>query len=230
MNWKICNFRKEIELRIMILTVEANTKSLKQVVEIYREAFPNTTRSLLGQKACMNYFERVLWHPSYRLIIAKDEEEIVGFIVFRINSSNKINRAWILIDWVSVMKFIFTKPIYLIKRLRQRANAYVKTKREYITKENKEDSQFLGKRACIDEIAVKKSDRGRGVGRALIQHCIKIAKNKKLDYIKLTVMASNFSTIKFYETLNFRKRQYDKATNSYIFIFPIREWKENQYF
>ena len=55
----------------------------------------------------------------------------------------------------------------------------------------------------INQIVVKKSYQGRGLGRALINHAMQVAKKEKIKKIGLDVWLFNTGAIKFFENQGF---------------------------
>lgn len=53
----------------------------------------------------------------------------------------------------------------------------------------------------IDDIVVDSNYRRKGIGKALYEHLLNIAKSEMVDSIELNVWAFNKSAIKFYESL-----------------------------
>ena len=53
----------------------------------------------------------------------------------------------------------------------------------------------------IDDIVVDSNYRRKGIGKALYEHLLNIAKSDKIDSIELNVWAFNKSALKFYESL-----------------------------
>jgi len=59
----------------------------------------------------------------------------------------------------------------------------------------------------IDELYVDRPERGRGVGKALLQAAEKSLSRQRMTQISLRVGKSNRAAIRFYQNLGFRKRK-----------------------
>ncbi len=70
-----------------------------------------------------------------------------------------------------------------------------------------EDSplQLQKKRGTIYDLFVKKSSRGRGIGKALLLNAMKDLRNHNVEIIQLTVKSDNFVAIRLYESLGFKE-------------------------
>lgn len=55
----------------------------------------------------------------------------------------------------------------------------------------------------IQQMSVEPAFRRRGVGRALVDRAVEIARTEKYDRIRLTVWADNETAVAFYESLGF---------------------------
>jgi glucosamine-phosphate N-acetyltransferase len=71
--------------------------------------------------------------------------------------------------------------------------------------------------ARIEDVAVRKDQQGKGVGRALVNHCIKVAK-EKVGLYKIILHCSQ-QNVKFYEKMGFYQ------TSSYLMRIDIEEEK-----
>jgi ribosomal protein S18 acetylase RimI-like enzyme len=66
--------------------------------------------------------------------------------------------------------------------------------------------EYGGIAAEIDELYVESSERGRGVGEALLKAAGKTLLQKGVGQVSLRVGKSNSQGIRFYKNLGFRKR------------------------
>ncbi len=95
-----------------------------------------------------------------------------------------------------------------------------------VAKENNEIVGFAGMMVFMDEatlnnIVVKKSCRGRGIGGELLEALIEICADLNLKTFTLEVNTSNIPAIKLYEKFGFqnlgiRKKYYNNSQDAYI--------------
>lgn len=84
--------------------------------------------------------------------------------------------------------------------------------------------------AHITNIAVKDTQRGRGIGRFLLGQLIDLAKRLDINYMTLEVKDSNIPAIKLYESYGFkvegvRKRYYNNLHDALIMWLALGEEK-----
>ena len=60
-------------------------------------------------------------------------------------------------------------------------------------------------KATIENIYVDKLFRGRGIGLKLLKECLKCLKEKRVAYVCAMVKTENEPTLKFFESLGFKK-------------------------
>ena len=95
-----------------------------------------------------------------------------------------------------------------------------------VAKENNEIVGFAGMMVFMDEatlnnIVVKKSCRGRGIGGELLEALIEICADLNMKSFTLEVNVSNIPAIKLYEKFGFqnlgiRKKYYNNSQDAYI--------------
>lgn len=95
-----------------------------------------------------------------------------------------------------------------------------------VAKENNQVVGFAGIMTCLDEatlnnIVVKKSCRGRGIGGELLDSLIDLCSDLKMKTLTLEVNVSNISAIKLYEKFGFknlgiRKKYYNNSQDAII--------------
>lgn len=95
-----------------------------------------------------------------------------------------------------------------------------------IAKENNQVVGFAGIMTCLDEatlnnIVVKKSCRGRGIGGELLDSLIDLCSELKMKTLTLEVNVSNLPAIKLYEKFGFkncglRKNYYNNSNDAII--------------
>lgn len=72
-----------------------------------------------------------------------------------------------------------------------------------------------GKKACIEDVVVGESHRGKGIGESLMNFAIEFAKKKKVKLLQLTSNPSRVAANNLYTKLGF----YNKETNVYNMKF-----------
>lgn len=95
-----------------------------------------------------------------------------------------------------------------------------------IAKENNQVVGFAGIMICLDEatlnnIVVKKSCRGRGIGGELLESLIDLCVDLRMKTLTLEVNSSNLPAIKLYEKFGFkncglRKNYYNNSNDAII--------------
>ena len=68
-------------------------------------------------------------------------------------------------------------------------------------------------RAIIEDVIVDESARGQGIGEALVQRCLEIAREKGASGVSLTSNPKREAANKLYQKMGFKKRE----TNAYYF-------------
>ncbi len=72
-----------------------------------------------------------------------------------------------------------------------------------------------GIRAIVEDVIVDESARGQGIGEALVQRCLEIAREKGAGGVSLTSNPKREAANKLYQKMGFKKRE----TNAYYFKF-----------
>lgn len=95
-----------------------------------------------------------------------------------------------------------------------------------VAKENNEVVGFAGMSVCLDEatlnnIVVKKSCRGRGIGGELLESLIELCSDLNMKTFTLEVDVSNEPAINLYKKFGFknlgiRKKYYNNSRDAYI--------------
>ncbi len=95
-----------------------------------------------------------------------------------------------------------------------------------IAKENSEVVGFAGISVCLDEatlnnIVVKKSYRGKGIGGELLESLIELCSDMNMKLLTLEVNTQNTPAIKLYEKFGFknqgiRKKYYNNTQDAFI--------------
>lgn len=74
---------------------------------------------------------------------------------------------------------------------------------------------LTGIRAIIEDVIVDESARGQGIGEALVQRCLDIAREKGAGGVSLTSNPKREAANRLYQRMGFKKRE----TNAYYFKF-----------
>jgi len=61
-----------------------------------------------------------------------------------------------------------------------------------------------GKRILVEAVRVKDEYRGQGIGKAIFEHIIELAKNQGVHMVQLTTNKERKRAISFYESLGFK--------------------------
>jgi ribosomal protein S18 acetylase RimI-like enzyme len=72
-----------------------------------------------------------------------------------------------------------------------------------------------GVRAIIEDVIVDESARGRGIGEALVQHALEIARERGAAGVSLTSSPRREAANKLYQKMGFKRRE----TNAYYYKF-----------
>lgn len=91
--------------------------------------------------------------------------------------------------------------IFLLACLENTAAGYVRLRDKHLPEASLPSNNVIE----IARIYTATNIIGKGIGSALINKCIAIAKEKKRDYIWLGVWESNHKAIKFYERFGFKR-------------------------
>jgi ribosomal protein S18 acetylase RimI-like enzyme len=202
---------------------DGQLKDAPKLAEIYYATYPEATSSMLGLKACENYFKSVLAHKSYNVIVAQHENAVKGYAILHLDMLNFMGKSWILKSWGSIFTFILRNPLYTLNRGIATLNHIRKNKRKKFvrTESTIPTQQDFATTAYLHDIAVSSTARGLGVGKRLLSECIDRAKLAGLSTLRLTVHLENEPAIKLYERLGFTKASETKSRNSAIYMIPL---------
>ena len=86
----------------------------------------------------------------------------------------------------------------------------------FVFAENESILGYAGLQIVLDEgyvtnIAVTKTARGKGIGKALVEALVNLSKNKNLAFISLEVRESNLPAISLYKKFGFEDKGKRKA-------------------
>lgn len=210
----------ETSIRIV---AENLTEYIPSIGRIYREAFPHHARSLLGQSTCERYFKVVSQHKAYRLMVALVDDESAGFVVIHVDMQAHLGRKWLFRSTIPILRFAISNPLLILGHVRKRlAPFYNRGKARISAPSNKNVVRNRGASAYIDTIAVKESFRGLGLGKRLVDECIRVGRENNIERLGLTVDMDNDEAVKLYQAIGFKQR-YDPAGGRVNLVYHLRE-------
>ncbi len=188
-----------------------------ELAAIYIESFPTLFRSRLGLNVCKRYFDSVIDHDGFNVLVARKGLDILGFIVLhsdlRINSSNR----WMWQCWPDFLTIIYRDPLVWLKWGAKKAlYPFEKWRNRKKIKKMISDTSFsiIEKRSYIDSVGVKKSARGMGVGKRLVDESVKMALKEGAQHVGLTVDVQNLAARHIYEAAGFSVTSQDRFSNT----------------
>lgn len=183
----------------------ADPSDVSALAELYIDCFPEHTRSKLGKRICKRYFEEVLSHSAYRLIVADVDDVLVGFVVLHTDMNNYLSDRWMLTSPGAIIRLAIGEPHQTISRIRKGLHKLLK-KRSKASRQplsNKSSEKNFG---YIDNLAVYRNARRLGVGRSLLEAAFHECSRAGLSFVRLTVVQGNESAIRLYEGMGFSFR------------------------
>lgn len=135
--------------------------------------------SSLEECALLESLAREIWEEFFISILEKDQ---IAYMLKKYQSAPAL--------WAQIQEGVS----YFLVFYRGEIAGYYAVK-------NEKECLFLSK------IYLKRSMRGLKIGLWMLKQCFKIAENKKLPYIYLTVNKHNLSSIGFYERNGFEKKK-----------------------
>lgn len=215
--------KERMDISRDILVRLATKEDIKEVAEIYLAAFPKDTRSLMGIRTCGAYFDAVLRHPAYRLLVSSKGVNVLGFSVIHIDRKESLSKRWILSSICELWTFALRQPRFLLQRLGTVAFSKIRTSQTLYKQADR-----VWRTAYIDVIAVDQASRTKEIGKRLIEACIGLARKKGLEELKLTVDAQNLPAFRLYEATGFRRIACGKQTRSYVYRLTLLEAKHDK--
>lgn len=164
----------------MEIIILEDKKKINKIVDIHMKAFSGFFLTFLGKGFLKKLYEHFIFHKESGLIVAIDNENIVGFLAFSTNMSNfyktLLKRRFFSLGWYS---FIATlkNPKIMFRLLR--AFTYSKS------------SERKEKYMELSSIGVLPNQEGKNIGSNLIEKLKEIFKNSNCEYIKLETDAIN---------------------------------------
>lgn len=167
---------------------EATEKDISALSQIYIECLPYEPRALLGQKACAEYFNTIIHHPSYAVFKATHKTICAGFSVILLKHSGKISKTWLLKFWPRILLLLFIKPKTVFPMMVQFSKSFIKGRVSISQPAAKMTPQETTHKTAIFEYnAVSKRFRKLGIGRQLHQAGIQWAKDHHISRIEASV-------------------------------------------
>lgn len=158
----------------MKIGITNNHKYINDVVEIHINAFKGFFLTFLGRGFLKTLYSGFIDHPISGLIVAIDQEKVVGFCAYSENLSKFYK--YLLIKklpqfiWYAFGAFL-RKPTILFRLFR--AFSY--------SKESKRKEAYIE----LSSIGVLPEVKNKGVGSKMIQRLYDIADGERFEYIKL---------------------------------------------
>lgn len=176
------------DISIQELNMDTLQKGMiDQIVEVHEQSFKGFFLTSLGKVFLKQLYMAFIKHPKSGMIIAREENEILGFLAFSYNLSDLykslIRNKFIVLAWLSA--FAIIKRPFIIGRL---VRTMMRSTR------NKDPGSYLD----IASICVLPSIQNRGIGRGMIDR-LKQSNSIEYDYIRLETDAKdNDSVNQFY--------------------------------
>lgn len=185
------------------------------ITSIYRSCFPRSFRSRAGQRFCKAYFARLSADPAYRVLVATDGGDVLGFACLHTDRLASLSFGWERSLWPELAPFVLRHPRLIARRvlnvLRRRLR-----RRVHLQSQSGVRDEFR-RSAYLDDIAVAESARGRGVGSALLEACADETNRLGLSMLMLTVDEENVGAIRLYQRMGFEKRGMNRKHRTRIY-------------
>ena len=196
-----------------IKKVEIDEKHfIDKVVSIHLATFKNFFLTFLGRGFLKEMYKSYVQHAESGLLIAIQDDEVVGFLAFSYNMGglykHMIIRHIIPFAWYSFLAFL-RKPKVLFRLLR----AFLKPS------ESKRDDSYVE----LASIGVDPSKKSLGIGSNLIRHFVKSIDFTKYKYITIeTDAVDNEYANAFYKKNGFKvERMYETHEGRKMFEYRL---------
>ena len=164
------------------LVFDVDLRILRRVFKSKDNAVSAIEKKLMAE---YSFLENSPDFDLYVIFNKEDSSKLLGIILVsrgkNINFTKEVLFLFKKLDFMTAVRFAMVKYIY--KRTLSKVN---------------EDDLYLA------EIATKTSERCKGVGRAIIQHVLKRAKELGFKRVVLDVDLKNKKALKLYESLGFK--------------------------
>lgn len=181
-------------MRLRHATVEDN----KLLANLHISVFPGFFLSTLGPRFLTTYYKVVLRHPETICLFAENEhQKVCGYVLGRTNAKGYLKRivkSAPLVFCAEGIRLLFTRPKALLRLLnnleKKRDDETIMDKQEY---------------AEIGLIGVLPEQKGKGIGRKMLNEFEAILKDRGVSSLSLTTDAvDNDNTLKAYEAWGFQ--------------------------
>lgn len=177
----------------MEIQITNDKNVVNEVVKIHMATFQGFFLTFLGKGFLKQLYLGYIKHDESNLIVAKDENEILGFIAYSSDISDLykflIKKKIILFAWYSLIAFI-KKPKILFRLI----SAFSKSE------EVKRDEKYIE----LASIGVKPDQKGKGLGTAMVAYLKEKIDFNTYKYISLETDAENNENVnKFYKKNGF---------------------------
>lgn len=177
----------------MEVKITDNLDYVDEIVEIHLSTFDGFFLTFLGKEFLRLLYSGFIQHEKSNLIIAIEDNEIVGFLAYSEDMSSfykyLIKSKLFSFAWCAFKAFI-RRPSIMFRLL----SAFGKS----------EETNRKEKYIELASIGVKVNQKGKGVGTKLIEYLKLIVNLNIFDYISLETDAENNEyTNKFYKKNNF---------------------------
>lgn len=149
-------------------------KYVKEIVEIHMNTFVGFFLTFLGRGFLRTLYKGFIEHPQSGIIIALENDKLIGFCAFSENLSgfyNYLVRKKLLQFAGYAMMAVVKKPKVLFRLLR--AFNY--------SNESKREESYME----LSSIGVSPEDKNRGIGSKMIRYLYDISDKNRFKYIKL---------------------------------------------
>lgn len=158
----------------MRIEVSNNTEYVNEIVQIHMETFTGFFLTFLGKGFLKQLYKGFMEHSKSDVIIAVEDEKIIGFCAFSENLSEfykyLIKKKLLLFAWYAMGAFL-RKPAVIFRLLR--AFSY--------SSESKRDESYIE----LSSIGVSPAKKNEGLGSNIINYLKEISDWTKFKYIKL---------------------------------------------
>lgn len=138
-------------------------------------------------------------------MIALVDDESAGFVIFHVDLQARLGRKWLLLNTVPILKFTVLNPLFTFRIAGNVLTALNKSRWERMSVPVDETLvRTRPSRAYIETLAVKRSYRGRGVGKRLIEECIRVGRENNKKRLGITVDMDNYTALGLYQTMGFQ--------------------------
>lgn len=169
----------------------AEPKKAKEISEIHIKTFQGFFLTFLGKGFLKTYYKNVCKHENSNIIVALDEDRIVGFLAYSYDVSGMykffIKKDILSFGWYAFLAFL--KKPSIIKRLLSAFNK---------SDESKSEDNYIE----IMSIGVLPEYKGKGIGKGLLAKFFDIIKDTDAKFIMLETDAKENDAVNSFYTRN----------------------------